>query len=153
MAGICQIEADSEVKCKPHKYFEMIKYSLLHLPTIYPEGYTDAQIIEGDGVSEGSVRLWKYILPGTTEEEVVKCRTTKQDDKTMTLVLFVEEGSVHSRFKHIQVTVQVFPKGEGSLVKWIIEFEKHHGEVPDPHMYLDLFHNLNLKMDAYAHKA
>ncbi|KAF9595337.1 hypothetical protein IFM89_039050 [Coptis chinensis] len=71
---------------------------------------------------------------GMLMEELDLKRTTKQDDETMALVLYIMEGSVHGRFKHFQVTVQVFPKGEGSLVKWIIEFEKHHGEVPDPHM-------------------
>ncbi|KAF9619130.1 hypothetical protein IFM89_005144 [Coptis chinensis] len=64
MAGVCQAEVETEVKCNPHKFYEMMKYSLHHLPTIFPEGFTDAQILEGDGKSEGTLRLWKYILPG-----------------------------------------------------------------------------------------
>ncbi|PIA39676.1 hypothetical protein AQUCO_02600252v1 [Aquilegia coerulea] len=64
MAGVCRAETDTDVKCAPHKFYEMAKYSLHHLPTIWPEGYTDAQILEGDGTCEGDLRLWTYILPG-----------------------------------------------------------------------------------------
>ncbi|MGD7309624.1 MLP family protein, partial [Ralstonia pseudosolanacearum] len=151
--GVCTIDEVTEVKCDPHKFYEMMKYSLHHLPTIYPEGYTDCQILEGDGKSEGSVRSWKYILPGQTDEMLVKCRTVKQDDENMMVSFYVEEGHLHSEYKHMQVTVQVFPKGEeGSLVKWTVEFEKHHDGIADPHAYLEIFKNLNQKVDAHVHK-
>ncbi|KAF9592701.1 hypothetical protein IFM89_016933 [Coptis chinensis] len=153
MAGVCKAVSEKEVKCSPHKFYELIKESLHDLPAIFPEGYTDGQILEGDGKSEGSLRLWKYLLPGSTEEMTVKARTAKQDDVNMIIVLYVEEGDVHDHYKHFSVTIQVSPKGGGSLVKWTVEFEKHHGEIPDPHHYLDLFNTLTEKVDAHIHKA
>ncbi|PIA39670.1 hypothetical protein AQUCO_02600249v1 [Aquilegia coerulea] len=153
MAGVCRAEIDTEVKCAPHKFYEMMKYGLHHLPTIWPEGYTDAQILEGDGTCEGDLRLWTYILPGTTEKVTVKARTTKQDDDNMTIVLAADEGSdLHAHYKHFTATVKISPKGDGSLVTWIVEFEKHHHEVPDPHLYLALFSTLTEKVDGHVHK-
>ncbi|PIA39679.1 hypothetical protein AQUCO_02600253v1 [Aquilegia coerulea] len=153
MAGVCRAEIDTDVKCAPHKFYEMMKYSLHHLPTIWPEGYTDAQILEGDGTCEGDLRLWTYILPGTTEKVTVRARTTKQDDENMIIVLAADEGSdLHAHYKHFTATVKISPKGDGSLVTWIVEFEKHHHEVPDPHLYLALFNKLTEKVDGHVHK-
>ncbi|KAF5200680.1 Mlp-like protein [Thalictrum thalictroides] len=151
--GISKGEIETEVKCNPHKFYECIKYSLHHLPAIFPEGYTDCKILEGDGKSEGTLRQWKYKLLGSTEEMTVRARTTKQDDKNMIITLCVEEGSsVKEHYKHFTVIIQVNPKGNGSAVKWTVEFEKHSDEIPDPHAYLELFDKLNEKVDEHLHK-
>ncbi|KAL5726273.1 hypothetical protein ACHQM5_009328 [Ranunculus cassubicifolius] len=150
MADISKSSSEREIKCSPHKFYEHIKYSLHHLPTIFPEGYTDGRILEGDGKSEGSLRQWKYFLPGATEEHTVKARTTRQDDENMVIALCVEDGDVHNHYQHFTAVVQIIPKDEGSTVKWTVEFEKHHDEIPDPHLFLELFDKITQKVDAHV---
>ncbi|KAL5726270.1 hypothetical protein ACHQM5_009325 [Ranunculus cassubicifolius] len=151
MADLSKASSEREIKCSPHKFYEHVKYSLHHLHTIFPEGYTDGRILEGDGESVGSLRQWKYILPAN-EEHTVKARTTKQDDENMVIALFAEDGDVHNHYQHFTAVVQVFPKDEGSMVKWTVEFEKHHDEIPDPHLFLELFDKITEKVDAHVHK-
>lgn len=92
------------------------------------------------------------MIAGSTEEHVVKARTTKQDDENMKIALFVEEGNIHDHYQHFTAIVQVTPKGQGSSVKWTVEFKKHHDEIPDPHLFLELFDTLTQKVDAHVHK-
>lgn len=61
---ISKLYQETQPKCSPHKFYKMLKYSLRRLPNIFPEYYKSHDIIEGDGQSVGSVRHWKYILPG-----------------------------------------------------------------------------------------
>lgn len=86
---------------------------------------------------------------GTTEEMFVKARTTKQDDKNMIIVLFIEEGSVHDHHTHFVVTIQVTPKGAAAAsVTWTMEYKKKGAGSPDPHLHFELFKNLNEKVAA-----
>ncbi|KAF9592027.1 hypothetical protein IFM89_011610 [Coptis chinensis] len=138
MAGVCQAEVETEVKCNPHKFYETMKYSLHHsLP-----------------FSLKDLLMHKYL------KEMERVRAPLgfgniffQDDKNMIIVLSVEEGDIHNHYKHFTVTISVKPKGEGSLVKWAVVSEKHNDEVPDPHHYLEFYCKLNEKVDAYVHKA
>ena len=44
-------------------------------------------------------------------------------------------------FKSFLVTLQCNPKpdgGEGSVIHWIMEYEKNHDEIIDPHSLLEL---------------
>ncbi|KAF9592034.1 hypothetical protein IFM89_011617 [Coptis chinensis] len=111
MAGICKAEIETEVKCDPHKFFEMVKYSLHHLPTIFPEIYKDGQIVEGDEKSTSCVRQWKYVLPGTSEIISAKAKTAEIDDNDMTIALEVTEGDIKNHYKHFVARIHVSPKG------------------------------------------
>lgn len=93
------------------------------------------------------------MIAGSTEEHVARARTLKQDDENMIIRILAEEGSkVHDHYKHFTAIVQITPKGEGSLVKWTVEFEKHDDEIPDPHVYLELFDTITQRVDAHVHK-
>lgn len=37
-------------------------------------------------------------------------------------------------------------------MKWTSKFEKHHDEIPDPHLYVELFDKITEKIDAHVHK-
>lgn len=91
-------------------------------------------------------------ITGSTEEHVVKARTTKQDDDNMVIALFVEEGNIHDHYQHFTGIVHVTPKGNGSLVKWTLEYEKHDDKFPDPHQFLELCDKVTEKIDAHVHK-
>ena len=52
-------------------------------------------------------------------------------------------------YNKMKATAQVIPKGNGSILKWILEFEKANEEVPDPSAIMEFgiktFHDI----DAY----
>ncbi|KAL5726267.1 hypothetical protein ACHQM5_009322 [Ranunculus cassubicifolius] len=152
MAGICTKETESEVKCNPQEIFEMLKHSLHHLPTIFPDVYKHGQVVEGDEKSLGCVRHLKYVLPGTSEVLSVHIKTLEMDNVNLTLAFEIVEGDLTDHFKHFVARIQVTPKGEGCTVKWIIEYEKHNDEVLDPDNYLGMCVLLNEILDRHLHK-
>ncbi|KAF9587832.1 hypothetical protein IFM89_005836 [Coptis chinensis] len=126
--------------------------------------YKSAKVLKGDGVSTGSVKFWKYVLPGETGDgwavarkiregnsEVFTCteKIEEIDDEKMLLVLNVYEGNVRSYYKLFIVKVQVIPGEERNMVKWTVEYEKENEDMPDPHDYMDLYSVENDKLDAY----
>ncbi|KAF5194181.1 hypothetical protein FRX31_016232 [Thalictrum thalictroides] len=68
-----KLDIETEVKCPPHKFYEMIKYTFHHLPLVFPETSKSSEILEGDGESVGTIRLWKYVLPVKWSVEYGKC--------------------------------------------------------------------------------
>ncbi|KAF9599452.1 hypothetical protein IFM89_038096 [Coptis chinensis] len=108
-----KLEIVKEVKCSPHKFYEMIKYTLHHLPTVCPELVPGADIIEGDGESVGTVRLWKYVIPGTTEILEAKEKTKVIDDENMLIVLDICEGDHTNHYAQVVEKIQIIPKGWG----------------------------------------
>ncbi|KAL5709148.1 hypothetical protein ACHQM5_019868 [Ranunculus cassubicifolius] len=80
---LCNLEIATEAKCNPHKFFELIKYTFHHLPSYFPEAYKSTELLEGDGESVGSIRLWKYILLGRPDIHVSKEKINVVDDENM----------------------------------------------------------------------
>ncbi|XP_026383789.1 MLP-like protein 31 [Papaver somniferum] len=105
---------------------------------------TSVELLEGDGKSVGTVRLWKYALPGHPADEIFTVKETiaKMDDENRSLTLNVLEGCVLKTYEGFIVTVSVTPK-EGAedsecIVRWILDLEKEHEDVPHPHLYMEL---------------
>ncbi|KAL5726654.1 hypothetical protein ACHQM5_009677 [Ranunculus cassubicifolius] len=144
-----KLEMESEAKCSPHKYYEMIKYSLQHLTVIFPDSYKSCTILEGDGKSAGTIRNWTYVLPGSTKVMECKEKTEVVDDENMVIILDLYEGCHKDHYSCFKVTMQVVPKGEETLVKWTIEFDKHSEGGPEAHHYMELFAQVTEKIDAH----
>ncbi|KAL5726357.1 hypothetical protein ACHQM5_009407 [Ranunculus cassubicifolius] len=144
-----KLEMEKEAKCSPHKFYEMIKYSLQHLPAVFPESCKNSAILEGDGESVGTVRSWQYVFPGTTKVLEAKGRTEVIDDENMVMVINMYEGCHTDHYAVFIVTMKVIPKGEGTLVKWTLEFDKHsEGGGEAPH-YMELYSQITEKIDAH----
>ncbi|KAF5175937.1 Mlp-like protein [Thalictrum thalictroides] len=146
---ICKLEMTKEGKSNPRKLYELIKYKHHHYPIIFPETFKNAEILEGDGGSTGSIELWKYVVTGTSEVLIAKERIDEADDEKMFVALNVLEGDVMNHYKHYAVKIQVNSKEEGYLVKCTIEFEKIDQSFPDPHEYMDLYAAWIDKLDAH----
>ncbi|KAF5179295.1 Mlp-like protein [Thalictrum thalictroides] len=144
-----KLDIATQVKCPPHKFYEMIKYTLHHLPLVFPETYKTSEILEGDGESVGTVRLWKYVLPGTTEVLSCKEKVELIDDENMWVVLNIFEGDLAIHYQSFLVKIHVIPQNEGCSVKWSVEYGKCSEGISDPHHYLDLFAMINDKLAAH----
>ncbi|KAK9106083.1 hypothetical protein Scep_022927 [Stephania cephalantha] len=62
------IDVESEISCPADKMYDLLKNQLTQLPVIFPEIYKNAQVLEGDGKSLGSVRRWTYVIHHTSDE-------------------------------------------------------------------------------------
>ncbi|KAF5194738.1 Mlp-like protein [Thalictrum thalictroides] len=144
-----KLEKEMEAKSNPQKIYDMIKYTLHHLHTISPEFYKSIDILEGDGESVGSVRLWKYVLPGTSKVMTAKEKTEVVDDENMLIVWNIFEGDHSNHFNGFVLKMQVIPKGEGSLVKYTIQYEKGNEHGPDPQQFMNMFAMCFDKLDAH----
>jgi hypothetical protein len=59
------------------------------------------------------------------------------------------DGEIAKNYKVFKTTLQVTPKGNGSSVKWSIEFEKANEEVPTPIKYTDFMSTMTKAVEAY----
>ena len=78
---------------------------------------------------------------------------TEVDEENKIMTLTALEGShllnLYKSFKH---TVRAIPKGEGSLVKITIEYEKLNENVPDATKYLNFATHVVKDTDAHILK-
>ncbi|KAI3915016.1 hypothetical protein MKW98_020563 [Papaver atlanticum] len=139
MAQIHKLGFETEIKCSADKYFGLFSYNITQLSKLFPNIYKSIEVIRGDGTSVGSTRLWKFFKEG--KEMAVKNRVTAFDKEKRSITVEVFEGEIMNYYKTSSAKLDVVPKqyaaGNGSLVKWSLEFEKVNDDIPNPTAYLD----------------
>ncbi|CAH9073948.1 unnamed protein product [Cuscuta epithymum] len=136
MAGQGKIEVDVEVNVGAEKLWSSLKDSINVFPKAFPEQYKSIEVVEGDGVSVGSVRLVTF-AEGTPLVTFSKEKIESVDEEKKSLSYNVIEGDILKYYKSFKANVGVTPQGDGSLVKWCCEFEKASDEVPEPSLIKD----------------
>ncbi|XP_060214355.1 MLP-like protein 423 [Lycium barbarum] len=143
-----KIDVEVEVKTPVDKFWNSIRDSTNLFPKASPDQYKSIEVVEGDGKSVGSVRLIKY-AEGSPLITYAKEKIESVDDGNKTLEYSVIDGETMKYYKSFKGSLNVTPKGDGSLVKWCCEFEKASDEVPEPQIIKD-FAVKNFKdLDAY----
>ncbi|KAF8407639.1 hypothetical protein HHK36_006772 [Tetracentron sinense] len=148
MATISKIEIP--IKTSADKFYGIFRHNISHLVDVLPDHYKGMEVVEGDGKTEGSVRHWNFHL-GTPM--VVKERIGAIDDENKSITFCVFEGDINTHYSTFNATMQVCTEGDGSLVKWSLEFEKTNEEVPHPEHFMELFEKITKEMDAHLLKA
>ncbi|KAK9106088.1 hypothetical protein Scep_022932 [Stephania cephalantha] len=146
------IDVESEISCPADKMYDLLKNQLTRLPVIFPEIYKNAQVLEGDGKSLGSVRRWTYVIRMSTYLFWRWMRSDEVDDEKRAPTLSVVGGDLLKTHKRFDVRVVVNQKGTGSVVKWHIIFEKVDENDPHPDPYLEIFDNIHKKFEQHFHK-
>ncbi|MBA0572501.1 hypothetical protein Golob_002838 [Gossypium lobatum] len=127
MAQIKRMECQLEIKSSADKFFDAYKTKAQLMPKMANQVVRDVKLVEGNGWdSEGSV-----------------------NDKDRTLVYKLVEGEIMKAFKSWNSILNVMPMGEGSLVKWTMEFEKQNDDVPDPVKYGEFLTTWAKNVDTY----
>ncbi|CAD5168006.1 unnamed protein product [Musa acuminata subsp. malaccensis] len=121
------VEVGVEVKSSPDKFWTAIHASTKLIPRILPPHHKSIRIIEGDGNSVGTIRLLKY-AQGVPLITFAKQAAEELDDADIT------DSEIVSFYKTFKTTLKVEARGDSSLVKYYIEYEKVYEEVPDPHL-------------------
>ncbi|KAI3833115.1 hypothetical protein MKX03_021393 [Papaver bracteatum] len=128
---------ESEVNCNADKYYQIFKHHE-DLPSAIPHMFTSAKAVEGHGTTSGCVKEWGYILEG--KPLTVREKTTYTDE-TRTITHIGIEGGMMNDYKKFEATLVVKPKanGHGSIVSWILDYEKINEDSPVPFDYLAFF--------------
>ena len=92
----------------------------------------------------------KLLLEGKQEWFKEKVELDDQNNK---VTLIGQEGDVFKHYRSFKPVYHVVPKGEGSLAKLSIEYEKLDASVPPPNKYLNMMVNITKDIDAHFQKA
>ncbi|XP_012460638.1 kirola [Gossypium raimondii] len=148
MAQIKRMECQLEIKSSADKFFDAYKTKAQLMPKMANQVVRDVKLVEGSGWdSEGSVRQWYFVAAGKLE--TCKEMMEKVNDKDRTIVYKLVEGEIMKAFKSWNSILNVMPMGEGSLVKWTMEFEKQNDDVPDPVKYGEFLTTWAKNVDTY----
>ncbi|KAK4423808.1 MLP-like protein [Sesamum alatum] len=142
-----KVEVEVELKSKPEKLWNAIKDYTTLFSKAAPDKYERSEVLEGDGISVGTVALMKK-----TEaygDSVTKQRLESLDEGNKTLVYSVIEGDVLEYLKNYKATFHVSEKGDGALVTYIVEMEAASEQVPDLALLKGFVIELLHQIDAY----
>ncbi|KAG8637496.1 MLP-like protein 31 [Manihot esculenta] len=144
MAFKGNLETVVELKSSPEKFLNVWKCQAHQVPNHTPTNIQGVHVHEGDWVKSGSIKIWKYTVEG--KSEVFKEKIIVDDEKK-TVTLIGLEGDVFKIYKVCNITWQLTSKGQGSLSKVIIEYEKLNENVPVPGVYLDFLGRITKEID------
>ncbi|KAK8567554.1 hypothetical protein V6N13_105514 [Hibiscus sabdariffa] len=147
MAQIRKMECQVVIESPVDKFYDAFRTKARWIPKMSDGLMTDGKLVQGDWNSVGAIRLWSYVSRGKTE--IVKELYESVDDKNKKMVFKMVEGEVLKYYKSWRTVFNITPMGEGSLVKWIMEFEKQNDDIPDPVEYADFLVTLAKNIDAY----
>ncbi|PIA62157.1 hypothetical protein AQUCO_00200276v1 [Aquilegia coerulea] len=146
-----KLEFELEVKCSADKFWGGMKDTTVLFPKIFSNRFKSIEVVEGDGVNVGTVRLVKY-TEDTPVITFAKEKVDLLDDTNKILGYSVIDGELMTHYKSLKGRIEVVPKGEGSLVKWSLEFEKASDEVPDPILMQEYASKAFIGLDTYLLK-
>ncbi|XP_056165397.1 MLP-like protein 28 [Syzygium oleosum] len=128
-----KVEEEFEINSPADKFYKCLSSELHHLPDASPAKVQGAEILEGDWVTPGSVKLWNYTIDGV--HEVFK-EKVEIDEENKTVTMVGVSGHVLEKYKAYMIVYQVFPKGESGTVKLSLIYEKFKETDGEPHNYL-----------------
>ncbi|KAF2316802.1 hypothetical protein GH714_042143 [Hevea brasiliensis] len=94
----------------------------------------DLEGVYDDKTAEGKAGVFKEKVEIDEENKIIK--------------LIGLEGDVFKLYKVYNGIWHLTPKGQGSLAKLTLEYEKLNESVPAPHIYLDFMISLTTDIDA-----
>ncbi|XVE74686.1 hypothetical protein DITRI_Ditri12bG0037200 [Diplodiscus trichospermus] len=147
MAQIAKMEVQTEIKSSADKFYDIFRNKMHLMPKICPQQFMDGKAVQGDWKSVGSVREWCYAAAGNTE--TVKENIEAIDDKSKTMTFNMLDGDVKKYYNTFKPILNVTASGQGSLVKWTVEYQKKDESVPAPTKYEDFLVGWSKNLDAY----
>ncbi|KAL8161258.1 hypothetical protein V2J09_012747 [Rumex salicifolius] len=146
MAQIRKLEAEVEIASTGDLFYEWFTNSPHHLLKLQPEVYKRCDLLEGEFGKPGFVVQWAYTLEG--KSYMMKEKFEMVDKKNKILKLITLEGDVMDAYKSFEVNVRVLTNDKGvDIVKWSLEYEKIHQDMPDPHDHLEAAIQVTKKID------
>ncbi|CAH1414317.1 unnamed protein product [Lactuca virosa] len=152
MATTGKLDVEVKVKSEADKFWNTILDSATIFPKVCSDLYKEVEVLEGDGRSVGSIRL-VHFAEGSPIVKSAKEKIEELDEAKKKVAYSVIDGDMMKYYKTFKATLEVIPEAEGSIVKWMCEYEKASDEVPDPSMIRDFAAKNFQEIDAYLLKA
>ncbi|WVZ01420.1 hypothetical protein V8G54_027489 [Vigna mungo] len=130
---IQKVEANVHIKASAEQFHDVLCNRTHHIANIFPKV---------NGV------LRDPSSPGTIYTEVVES-IDKEKNKTDFKVI---DGDLLKHYKNFKFIVQATPKEDGSVVNWVMEYEKQNSHTPDPYTLLELGIEMTKEIGAYLTK-
>ncbi|KAI3889331.1 hypothetical protein MKX03_004746 [Papaver bracteatum] len=150
MAQLHKLGFETEIKCSADRFFDMFSHNATQLPKLLPNIFKSVVIVEGDGTSVGSIRVWIYEVEG--KEMTAKERLAMVDKEKRSITYELIEGELMNYYKAMTVKLDVVPKqgaaGNANLVTWSLEFEKVNEDIPNPTAYIDALKLTTMEMSS-----
>ncbi|GLJ28463.1 hypothetical protein SUGI_0559940 [Cryptomeria japonica] len=125
---------EAEMNVPANQMWKAFENSASIFPKLMPKHFKSIDVLEGDGISPGTIRLVKYgegFHLATYKLEKIE----SLDEANMTTTHTVLNGQIMNKYKTYKLTLKVSPGVTSGtcIVKWIIEYEPaHEGEVVHP---------------------
>ncbi|GMI87793.1 MLP-like protein 423 [Hibiscus trionum] len=148
MACTGKLEVEIDLKSPADKVWSTIRDSTTIFPIALSHDYKSIEVLEGDGKSPGTVRLFIY-AEGSPIVKVSKERTESVDEAEKTYVYSIFDGDLMKYYKSFIGKIVVVPKGDSSLIKWSCDFEKASEDIPDPSIIKDFAVKNFVEIDDY----
>ncbi|KAK7360416.1 hypothetical protein VNO77_02409 [Canavalia gladiata] len=146
-----KVECSVHIKASGEKFLDLYSNKTHHIAKICPDKVQAVNIHKGEWGSVGSIISWNYVHEGKAcvAKEVIE----DIDKKNNKMIFKVIEGDLVEEFyKSFKLLLEVIPKGNGSEVHWVLEYEKQNDNVPDPHTILHFLTHTSKDIDAYITK-
>ncbi|KAL5553451.1 hypothetical protein UlMin_040852 [Ulmus minor] len=141
-----KVKAEVETKAPADMVYEIIKSKPYYLAKISSTNLYSSKLLEGEWGTVGSISCWKYLLEGKEREEKKLLEAIDEENKSVTYKVI--KGHLLESYKSFKLVVQVTPKpDQGSVLHLILEYEKKHEQIEEPHSKLqflvDACNNMN----------
>ncbi|XVE50317.1 hypothetical protein DITRI_Ditri01bG0152300 [Diplodiscus trichospermus] len=147
-----KLETDVEIKASPQQFHDMFSNKPHHVHHACNDQIQGCQLHEGDWGTVGSIVIWNYVHDG--KPKVAKDLVEAIDPEKNAITFRVLEGDVMEEYKSFVAHIQASPKdGGGSIVHWILEYERLHEGVAHPETLLQLVIDISKGLDAHLTQA
>ncbi|PRQ40952.1 putative START-like domain-containing protein [Rosa chinensis] len=144
-----KLETEVEISSGADKFYKIFTSQMHLLPNVSSDKIQGVELHEGDWETVGSVKHWDYTLDGS----VLSLKETVEaiDEENKSVTFNVVDGEILKHYKSFKVTLKVTEKsgGGGSLVKWILDYEKVSEEIPAPQSYQDFAVKVTEDLEAH----
>ncbi|GAV84156.1 Bet_v_1 domain-containing protein [Cephalotus follicularis] len=145
-----KLQGEIETKAPAGKLHDAICKAYL-IAKVCPEKIKSVDLQKGHWGTVGSIITWNYLIEGKPEISKTVTEAIDYDNKTLTFKSI--EGDILKYYKSFKHNMQAIPNGEGSLVRWTLEYEKLNDDIPDPNSMLDLVTSSCKDVGAYLTRA
>ncbi|KAJ9166950.1 hypothetical protein P3X46_021639 [Hevea brasiliensis] len=139
-----KLETLLELKSSPNKFLSLWKEQAHQVPNHAPTNIQGVHVHDDDWVTPDSIKVWRYTIDGRAE--VFKEKIEFDEEKKIVTIIGLE-GDVFKICKVLIVTWKLTPKGQGSLAKVTLEYEKLNENVHVPYKYLDFVISMTRDID------
>nr|USU81826.1 MLPL1 [Nepeta sibirica] len=135
-----KLEVELELKSDVEKMWKNFKEFTKLFPKALPHLYEGIAVAEGDGISAGTIFIstLKPTDPSNPVVSINKERIDSLDDEKKILTYSYIEGEILKSYKNLKGTVSMSSNnGDGTIFKYVVEFDKANAQVPDPLLFKD----------------